>query len=161
MKTKNLFLICACLALFSCDTEDDPTNDNQPIAECSNGENRFFDVLATANINVFDQQNGSPNQGQVFTTLEIKQDRFESCVDGSFTLNGYTENIISFTNVTNSTVSFDYQITQNLSGNVRQYQGFVSNLPPNQTDVNNTGDNTFFNLNNSNIVVQVGTITYN
>jgi hypothetical protein len=160
MKT---YILLLSLSLFiSCnndDCEDEGTSNT--VNECVAGEKQFFDVLGVVNINNFDNQAGSIYQNQVFSTLEIKQNRFETCVNGSFQLNGYTENIITFKNITNHTVSFDYLITQNLNGNIRQYQGVISNLPPNQSNINNTGDNTFYNVNNSQITVQMNTITYN
>ena len=128
---------------------------------CINGENRFYDVLAQKNINCFDNTFGSPVQGQVFSVLTIIQNRFETCVNGAYKLNGYTENIIKFRNVTSYTITFDYVINQNLNGNYKQYQGYVSSLSPGQTYEINTGNGTFYNLNYSQLEVNGQNISYN
>lgn len=139
---------------------------NQPIppppgGECSGNELQYYDVLAQANINVFDNQFGSPYQGQVISLLTIRQDRFQSCENGYWQLGGYAENIIFFKNITQHTVSFGYQIIQSAqTGQTKEYQNFVNQLPPGQTYQINTGTNTFFNVNVIPLYVNLSGILY-
>ncbi|MDR6805554.1 hypothetical protein J2Y45_002137 [Dyadobacter sp. BE34] len=159
-KLYGVLVLSASILLFGCpsDPDPDPTTPPATVKECNNGDVKFYDVLAKKSINCWDNTFGSPTQG-VFSVLTLTQNRFQSCVNGKFELKGLTENIVSFKNVTEKTISFDYTITQNYSGNIRQHQGFVSNLKPGAVDEVNTGDNTFYNLNGSQLQVVVNKIT--
>lgn len=132
-----------------------------PPNECSGNDLLYYDVLAQVSVNVFDYQFGSPYQGQVISLLTIRQDRYESCVNGSWDLAGYTENLIAFKNLTQNTVSFGYQIIQTApNGQTKEYQNFVAQLLPGQTYQINTGDNTFYNLNSSSLLLNLTGIFY-
>jgi|GEM_PF-3886806 len=129
-------------------------------SNCTVGEKKFNDILSEITINNFDNTIGSPYQGKVFSSLTITQNRYQTCHNGQMGLNGHTENILSFRNVTNYSLTFDFVITQNYNGNHKQYQGFIQGLKPNETRVINTGDGTFYNLNHSQVQVAMATVSY-
>jgi hypothetical protein len=133
----------------------------KPAPVCADGEQKFHDIFGEVNINCFDNRLGSPYQNQVFAAMTITQNRFQTCVDGQYKLAGYAENIIQFKNVTTYTITFDFNIKQNYQGSYKEYQGFVQNLTPGQVYQINTGDNTFYQLPNSQIQVVSTNLTYN
>ena len=148
-----------CLGLNEESNSENENTETEVGTECSGSEVQFMDVLATKTINCFDYIQGSPNYGNVFAVLTITQNRYATCSNGYFNYH-HTEHIVSFKNVSGSTVSFDYQITQNHTGNYKYYQNVVSSLPSNSTDTNNTGQYTFYNMNNSSVQVVMASINY-
>jgi hypothetical protein len=143
------------------DTTSTTTTTTVPGTECSSGDVQLTGVLSQVNINCFDYQIGSPYYNQAFATLHIRQDQFDHCVNGYMVAwGGYVENVITFQNITSNTASFDYQITQDSNGSVRQYQGYISNLAAGASTEVNTGDNTFYNFNGSVVQVVSANITY-
>lgn len=132
-----------------------------PPSVCSGNDLLFYDVLSQISVNVFDTQSGSPYQNQIISLLTIRQDRYQSCVNGQWELDGYAENIIAFKNLTPQTVSFGYQIIQVApNGQTKQYQNYIGSLAPGQSSQINTGDNTFFNLNSASLQVYLSNIQY-
>ncbi|MFK7787286.1 MAG: hypothetical protein AB8B56_19340 [Crocinitomicaceae bacterium] len=145
----------------SCVYDSTASTPTPPGNECTSGQTQiFFDVLAEENINCFDNTPGSPYQGQVFSLLKLTQNRFADCDNGYLVLNGYTENIIRFENITSNTVTFDYYINQNVNGSIRDYQGYVQDLAAGDFYEINTGDNTFYNVNYGVIQVTMNNISY-
>lgn len=144
---------------YGCLAVNQPPNNNG--TECTGNDNIFNDILSQVNINLYDQQFGSPYQNKVISLLHIRQDRFKSCVNGYWKFNGHVENILNFKNNTSSIISFGYHITQMTpSGITKQYQNVINQLLPGQSYEINTGNSTFYNLYSASLYVNISGIVY-
>jgi hypothetical protein len=147
MKIFKYFLIPSLFLLASCDFFNS-------LPECVSGDKQYYDTLAQQSINCYD------SYGNAFAVMIVREDIYKTCSDNMYVLNGYTENVITFRNTSNRTVSFDFTVTQHKNGYYRQYQEYVSRLKPNQTVVFNAGNNMFYDLRGSYIEVRMYQIWY-
>lgn len=123
-------------------------------ADCSGGTLISQNILQETDINLFDFNPSSPYYNQVFSLLNVSwtEDDYCSRVERDFW--------ITFKNVTNKTITFDYYIESNGDGNIRSKQGFIQNLAPGDNFTKSVGDKAFWNLNVYPLQVLINNIQY-
>lgn len=149
-----------CDRLCTADTVPPPPTPEEEEDNCTSGEHEFARVLASININAFDNNPNSSYYGTAIATFTIKQDQYNVCENGQWEEYGYTENIISIKSNISQAVSFDYQLLQNADGQIREYQNVVTNLMAGETVDIETGDNTFYNVKMYPMTLTISTISY-
>lgn len=123
--------------------------------DCTGSAIEQSSLFQSVDKNLFDNQFGSPYQGQVFAVLTIRWFKDEYC-----NRNDVNNFYLTFTSVINSSATFDYYIESNGNGQIRSAQGVVSRLPPGGTFEVFQGQSAFFNLKQYPIYVIVNSIRY-
>jgi len=121
----------------------------------------FYDVQSQISIDVINQVAGSDHYGEPIVTVDVRKERYKSCLNGDYQYLGIAEDVIVIQNVTNRAVSFQYKISQALSdGSMAVYKNKAEHLYPGRAIAVNTEKNVFPLLDHTPLQVKLTAVRY-
>jgi len=92
----------------------------------SNSETVYYNIQSELTLNISNEIEGSQHYGEAIVILNLKKERYKTCLNNEYQYHGVSQDVIGFRNVTNRTISFEYIIAQSLQDeSLAKYQNDI------------------------------------
>lgn len=144
--------------IYNCSYESQYVPSN---SSCTNGDKIFHNVQSQISLNIINEVEGSTHYGEPIVSFNVRKDQYQTCLNDTYQYLGNAEDVISFKNATNRTISFEYKATQTLSdGSIAVYFNKVVQLTAGDDVEINTEQNIFPLLDDSTLKVKLFKVRY-